>query len=104
MSKNNSNILCKTGFEPEIVLISVRTMIEAFKKEFSLSNAKYSADLSAGLSAVGRSIAEGRVSQRKPLSATQRQTPRNSARKKLSEQSLTKHRKKKLNQQHNIRK
>ena len=28
MSKNNSYILCKTGFEPEIVLSSVRTVIE----------------------------------------------------------------------------
>jgi hypothetical protein len=28
MSKNNSYIVCKTGFDPEIVLSSVRTVIE----------------------------------------------------------------------------
>ena len=40
MSKNNSYIQCKTGFEPEIVLSSVRTVIE----EFSQSYTKYSAE------------------------------------------------------------
>ena len=32
MSKNNCYILCKTGFEPEIVLSSVRTVIEEHKQ------------------------------------------------------------------------
>jgi hypothetical protein len=31
MSKNNSYIVCKTGFEPEIVLSSVRIVIEEYK-------------------------------------------------------------------------
>ena len=40
-----------TGFEPEIVLSSVRTVIEEFKKEFSQSSAEYPAEARKGTSA-----------------------------------------------------
>jgi len=40
-----------TGFEPKIVLSSVRTVIEEFKKEFSQSSAEYPAEARKGTSA-----------------------------------------------------